>query len=723
MPYNLKGRNVLVTGGSAGLGELISTTFAKEGANVAINYFNRIEPAQKVQKACEEQGVKAVVIKADMTSTSEAKRAVQETIKQLGGLDIVIANAGWTRFADWKDLDSVSEEEWDKCWSANVKVPKALLSEARATFDANPDGGQMITTGSIAAVSQVGSSMPYAVTKAAQVQLVKCLAVTVGPKIRVNTVLPGLLLTEWGLKFPEERIQQGKDAAALKHETFLDDCVDAFVMLAKNTSMTGMRVQVDAGLTIQAATSVVSEKQDLGHGLSLARPHDPGPSSRAGALVDSPRPKLRISAKLTEALNHDSLIIAIYASAMSSPLSPVARVAPRLSRRCMRCGQRSDSCQPARRRWMSSVRDGPAKRPKTAIFFPGQGVQRVGMCAPWLEAFPSTAKPILEEIDQTLGLALTRIIEFGTNAELTRTENAQPAIMATSILILRILEKEFGFKTGERVDVTLGHSLGEFAALVAGGYLTFQDALKMVRKRAEVMAKCSQEAVAEEGGEFGMVALVCESEEHMQALIHGIHEFLALGSKADSSDHLPAVQQVAIANLNSKNQIVLSGSITRISTLLTNLRQFGGHDPRHVRLKSDAPFHSLLMKPAQETMKRILHKETEDGRDIVTWPGILPCISNVSGKPFTDKEQLKDLLARSCVETVQWWKSIKYLHEKEKIMRYVGIGPGKVGRNLVGKEVGMKGSVKGGGVWGITSPKEMEEVVRALDDTENSDVE
>ncbi|KAL1797243.1 hypothetical protein ACET3X_003849 [Alternaria dauci] len=591
MPYDLKGRNVLITGGSAGLGELLSIAFASEGANVAINYFNRIEPAQKVQKACEAHGVKAIVIKADMTSTADAKRAVRETIEQLGGLDVVLANAGWTRFAEWQDLESMSEEEWDKCWSANVKVPKAILSEARATFDANPDGGLMITTGSIAGIGQGGSSMPYSVTKAAQLQLVKCLAVTVGPKIRVNTVLPGLLLTEWGLKYPKEKIEELKNAAALKHETFLDDCVSAFVMLAKNTSMTG------------------------------------------------------------------------------------------------------------------------------------QGVQRVGMCTPWLEAFPSTAKPILEEIDETLKLPLTKTIESGTNAELTRTENAQPAIMATSILILRILEKDFGFKTSERVDITLGHSLGEFAALVAGGYLTFQDALRMVRRRAEVMSKCSQDAVAEEGGEFGMVALVCESEEHMQSLINGIHEFLALGSKADSHDHLPAVQQVSIANLNSKNQIVLSGNITRINTLLTNLRQFGGHDPRHVRLKSDAPFHSLLMKPAQETMKRMLHKEDEHGRDIVTWPGIMPCISNVSGRPFEDKEQLKDLLARSCVETVQWWKSVKYLHEQEKIMRYVGIGPGKVGRNLVGKEVGMKGSVKGGGVWGITSPKEMEEVVKALDDTELVEVE
>ncbi|KAJ4365043.1 [acyl-carrier-protein] S-malonyltransferase [Neocucurbitaria cava] len=375
---------------------------------------------------------------------------------------------------------------------------------------------------------------------------------------------------------------------------------------------------------------------------------------------------------------------------------------------------------------MSSTQQKAVKRPKTAIFFPGQGVQRVGMCTPWLEAFPNTARPILEEIDETLKMRLTKIIESGTNAELTQTENAQPAIMATSILILRVMEREFAFDTSERVDITLGHSLGEFAALVAGGYLTFHDALRMVRRRAEVMSKCSKEAVEEEGGAFGMVALVCESEAHLQSLVSGIREFLEISGRhsiSDSNDDLPAVQQVAVANINSKNQIVLSGSIARINTLLTNLRQFGGHDPRHVRLKSDSPFHSALMKPAQETMKRILHKPLENDRDIITWPGLMPCISNVSGKPFQSKEQLKDLLARSCVETVQWWSSVKYLHEEEKVRRYVGIGPGKVGRNLVGKEVGMKGAVKGGGVWGITSPREMEEVVRALDDTEGVEEE
>ena len=95
--------------------------------------------------------------------------------------------------------------------------------------------------------------MPYSVTKAAQLHLVKCLAVTEGPKIRVNTILPGLLMTEWGKKYSPERIEALKAAAPLKKAADLEDCVDAFLMLAKNSSMTGMRVQVDAGLNVQGA--------------------------------------------------------------------------------------------------------------------------------------------------------------------------------------------------------------------------------------------------------------------------------------------------------------------------------------------------------------------------------------------------------------------------------------------------------------------------------------
>ena len=283
-------------------------------------------------------------------------------------------------------------------------------------------------------------------------------------------------------------------------------------------------------------------------------------------------------------------------------------------------------------------------------------------------------------------------------------------------MILRVLEHEFGFQTSTRITITLGHSLGEFAALVAGGYLNYADALRMVSERAKVMVRCSREAQEQDpaGSEYGMYALVCEPDR-LQSLTAAIHEFLHQGSKDDSHSHAPTIERVLIANINSKNQIVLSGSIERIQALLVQLRQFGGHDPRAVRLMTDSPFHSPIMAPAKELMKKLL-AETE-----ISWPGTFPCISNVSARPFTSPDNLRDLLARQATETVQWWDSIKYLDQEVGVRRWVGIGPGKVGRNLVGKEVGMRGrdNVRGGGVWGLSKPEEVEEVLRGLEETEN----
>ena len=348
------------------------------------------------------------------------------------------------------------------------------------------------------------------------------------------------------------------------------------------------------------------------------------------------------------------------------------------------------------------------------------------MTQDWLAAFPRTVKPILDEIDSILNYKLSKVIADGPNSLLTATQNAQPAIMATSIMILRVLEREFGFKTDERIDVVLGHSLGEFAALVAGGYLREADALKMVRRRGEVFEKCSKDV----GEEVGMVALVGEAE-HMTSMVAAIHDFLGHASEGAKSDSgvafdAPPVDQVMIANVNAKNQIVLSGSVRRINELLTHLRQFAGHDPRAVRLKSDSPFHSPLMKPAADVMKKMLSQDspTAKGESVVMWPGRISAISNVTARPFESKEQLKDLLARQAVETVLWHDSIVYLHKEEKVRRWIGIGPGKVGRNLVGKEVGMKGGdTKGGGVWGISDPREVESVLKELEMTENAEEE
>ncbi|PGG98301.1 [acyl-carrier-protein] S-malonyltransferase [Blastomyces parvus] len=345
------------------------------------------------------------------------------------------------------------------------------------------------------------------------------------------------------------------------------------------------------------------------------------------------------------------------------------------------------------------------------------GVQRVGMTTPWLDAFPSTAKPFLEEMDSTLGLRLSTIISDGPNSDLNKTENSQPAIMATSILILRVLQEHFGFDTSTRIDVTLGHSLGEYAALVAGGYLGFGPALKMVRRRAEIMAQCTADAGKLTGETYGMVALVCEPDR-LTDLITTIQEFLDHSSRWANDDinyELPPMQQVSIANVNSKNQIVLSGSIERIKHLLIQLRQFSGHDPRAVRLRSESPFHSPVMKPAADYMRKALEQVE------IKFSASIPCISNVSAVPFRSKEDLKDLLSRQCVETVRWWDSIRYLDQERGVKRWIGIGPGKVGRNLVGKEVG-KVSARGGGVWAICDPREIEQILTDLNKSDENRV-
>ncbi|KAJ6024467.1 Acyl transferase/acyl hydrolase/lysophospholipase [Penicillium herquei] len=349
--------------------------------------------------------------------------------------------------------------------------------------------------------------------------------------------------------------------------------------------------------------------------------------------------------------------------------------------------------------------------PSNLIFRTGHGVQRVGMANDWLDHFPRTTNVLLDEMDSILGFGLSRIIQDGPNSKLNQTQNAQPAIMAVSVLILRILENEFGFDIGSRVDFTLGHSLGEFAALVASGHLTFPDALRLVRRRAEVMARCTQQVAQESGDNYGMVALICEAD-HLQSLLSTIQEFL--DPRASYYDHSgrPAGPPVMVANINSPNQIVLSGSIQKIKALLVQLRQFGGHDPRAVRLKSDSPFHSPVMSPAADDM-RLAVEEVD-----ITFPGSVPCVSNVTAMPFQSKDDLKYLLSRQCIDTVRWWESIRYLHQNEGIRRWIGIGPGKVGRNLVGKEVG-RVDTKGGGVWAVSNPREMEETLLALEKTES----
>lgn len=251
MPLSLTGKVALITGGSAGLGACVAQKLASEGCNVAINYASSAERADALIKQLTEQyKIKAGKVQGDVSKNDTCKNIVQETVNQLGGLDIVISNAGWTRMIGFTDLDSIEDEDLDRCYAMNVKAHFYLFRAAKPYFDKNSTGGSFIITSSSAGLKPSGSSMPYSFTKASAIHLGKCLAKTFGPQSRVNVVAPGLLLTEWGLKFGPERIKHVENLLPLKHTPELEDAADAYISIAKSNSMTGSVVSVDCGMAI-----------------------------------------------------------------------------------------------------------------------------------------------------------------------------------------------------------------------------------------------------------------------------------------------------------------------------------------------------------------------------------------------------------------------------------------------------------------------------------------
>ncbi|EPS44017.1 hypothetical protein H072_1989 [Dactylellina haptotyla CBS 200.50] len=253
MGYKLAGRNVLVTGGSRGIGEAISEKFAAEGSNLAINYIANEERAENLKKRLLEKypTIKIVTLQADVGKKEECERLVKQTIEALGGLDVICSNAGWTKFAPFDDLDALTEEDWDKCYAVNVKANIWLLKAAKPAFNANPDGGSLTICASIASFTTRGSSMAYAVSKSSALHLMRCLAASSGSKIRVNAVCPGLVLTEWGHKFPDSIKNAYVEATQTKKHVEAEDVAEAFIFTATNVAMTGQKIIIDGGVVIQ----------------------------------------------------------------------------------------------------------------------------------------------------------------------------------------------------------------------------------------------------------------------------------------------------------------------------------------------------------------------------------------------------------------------------------------------------------------------------------------
>lgn len=243
----LTGKVALITGGGTGLGREVALLLAREGMQIAISYSHSQIEAEQTAAEIQARRGHATVFQADLTRTSEAESLVQEVADTFGRLDLLIHNAATTRFVPFPNLETIDEAAWDEIFAVNTRSA-FFLARAAASLLRQSGSGQIITTSSIAGIRAGGSSLPYAVSKAALIHLTKCLAVALAPDIRVNSVAPGLLMTRWVAGFSEERLEAMGEKALLKKPTDLADVAAAFLMLTQNTSMTGQVIVVDAGL-------------------------------------------------------------------------------------------------------------------------------------------------------------------------------------------------------------------------------------------------------------------------------------------------------------------------------------------------------------------------------------------------------------------------------------------------------------------------------------------
>ncbi len=283
-----------------------------------------------------------------------------------------------------------------------------------------------------------------------------------------------------------------------------------------------------------------------------------------------------------------------------------------------------------------------------ALLFPGQGSQFVGMGKDYYDRYES-AKSVYNQLDSALNRPISDLIFNGSEAEISLTTNSQPAIMTTSIAILRSIQSEELINMND-VKFVAGHSLGEYSSLVATDSLNFSDAVKLLKVRSEAM----QESMPV--GTGGMVALIGVSLEQIMGLLPELCEH----------------GKIYIANDNADGQIVLSGEISAIDHICMNSKQY--KIKRAIKLPVSAPFHCELINSAATKLKNeVKNYNFKDFK--------FPLVSNVDAKPCT-AETIKSLLVDQVVSRVRWRETLEYM-VSQHITTFIEIGPGNVLTNLV----------------------------------------
>jgi [acyl-carrier-protein] S-malonyltransferase len=280
-----------------------------------------------------------------------------------------------------------------------------------------------------------------------------------------------------------------------------------------------------------------------------------------------------------------------------------------------------------------------------AFVFPGQGSQAVGMGAALAEAF-ADAREVFEEVDDALSQRLSRIMFEGPDSELVLTENAQPALMAVSLAVVRVLEREGGLTLVDKAAFVAGHSLGEYSALAAAGAISVADTARLLKRRGQAM----QEAVPI--GQGAMAALLG----------------LDLAAVRDVAEAAAQGEVCAPANDNAEGQVVISGDAAAVARAVELATEKGAK--RAIMLSVSAPFHCALMAPAADVMAKALAEAT-------IRPPRPPLVANVTAEAADDPDTIRQLLVAQVTAMVRWRESVLMMRD-HGVDTLVELGAGKV---------------------------------------------
>ncbi len=310
-----------------------------------------------------------------------------------------------------------------------------------------------------------------------------------------------------------------------------------------------------------------------------------------------------------------------------------------------------------------------------AFVFPGQGSQDVGMGRDLAQNFKA-AQDVFAEVDDALGEKLSQIIWEGPKETLTLTENAQPALMAMSMAVMRVLEAEKGIKLADKVSFVAGHSLGEYSALAAAGALSLGDAARLLRARGKAMQKAVPVGVGAMAALLGVGLDVAEK----------------VAAEAAQGD------VCQIANDNEPTQVVLSGHKTAIDRVGEIGRSHGVR--RALPLPVSAPFHCSLMQPAADVMAEELAK-------VQVKTPVVPVVANVLAEPISDPDEIKRRLVEQVTGTVRWRECVMRMGALG-VTDFYEIGAGKVLSGLV------KRILKDANATAVGAPTDVDAVAAAL---------